>query len=235
MATFAIFAAFVGNFGFENTLDAERTGSLGAAIAIDLGLIILFCIQHSVMARPGFKKAWIKIVPVSTERATYCLFSSAALLLLIWQWRPLGGPIWNVDGMAQAVLYSVYAVGWFGLVGVTFLLNHFDLFGLRQVWMRLRGQEITRLRFAEPGPYSVVRHPLYVGWITIFWATPTMTASHLFMALCLTVYILIAIVYEERDLVTEHGESYNAYRRRVPKLIPRLGKPKREDGVAEVA
>ena len=236
MATFVVFAAFVGNFGFENTLDAPGVGegALGLALAVDLGLLVLFGIQHSVMARPGFKKAWTRIVPAGVERSTYCLFSSAALLLLIWQWRPLGGVVWDVGGMAEVVMYSVYALGWLGLVGVTFLINHFDLFGLRQVWLTLRGREITQLRFAEPGPYSIVRHPLYVCWLTIFWVTPTMTVSHLVMALGLSAYILIAIIYEERDLLNVHGKAYAAYCRRVPKLIPRLGARKDNKGVADV-
>lgn len=242
MVTFVVFAGFVGNFGFsyfgfENTLDAPgvEEGAMGMAVAVDLGLLLLFGIQHSVMARPGFKRAWTKVVPVGVERATYCLFSSVALLLLIWFWQPLGIEIWTVGGTGQVVLYTLYGAAWLGLVGVTFLINHFDLFGLRQVWLLMRGREITRLKFTEPGPYSIVRHPLYVGWLSIFWITPTMTVSHLLMALGLSAYILIAIVYEERDLVTEHGASYEVYRKRVPKLIPRLGKSKTDGGVTEVA
>ena len=219
--TFLYAVAFVGNFGVPTTLDGERTGSLWAALAVDVCLLGLFAVQHSVMARPWFKEQWTRVVPKPLERSTYVLFSSLALIFLFWQWRPLGGEVWTVESPAgRLALWALFAFGW-GLVLVsTFLINHFDLFGLRQVWLYLVGRPYTHLHFATPGPYRLVRHPLYVGWFFAFWMTPTMTLAHLLFAVATTAYILIAIQFEERDLVREHGESYEAYRRSVPMLVP---------------
>jgi protein-S-isoprenylcysteine O-methyltransferase Ste14 len=173
------------------------------------------------MARRWFKERWTRIVPPALERSTYVLLSSLALILLFWQWRPLGGVIWSVtDPAGSAVLRSLFFFG-FGLVLLaTFLINHFDLFGLRQVWLYFRGKPYTQLRFGTPGPYRLVRHPLYVGWFFAFWMTPHMTFAHLLFAIATTAYILIAIQLEERDLVREFGESYEEYRRSVPMLVP---------------
>ena len=173
------------------------------------------------MARGWFKERWTRIVPPPIERSTYVLLSSAALLLLFGLWRPMGGTVWSVDDAAgRMLLRGLFAFG-FGLVLVcTFLIDHFDLFGLRQVWLPLVGRPYTRLDFATPGPYRLVRHPLYVGWFFAFWMTPTMTLAHLVFAVATTAYILIAIQFEERDLVREHGSVYEEYRRRVPMLIP---------------
>ena len=219
--TFLYAIGFVGNFGVPATLDGARAGSLWSALAVDVGLLGLFAVQHSVMARPWFKERWTRIVPKPVERSTYVLFSSLALIFLFWQWRPLGGEVWTVEHPAgRVVLWALFAFGW-GLVLVsTFLINHFDLFGLRQVWLHLVGRPYTYLRFGTPGPYRLVRHPLYVGWFFAFWMTPTMTLAHLLFAVATTAYILIAIQFEERDLVREHGESYEAYRRSVPMLVP---------------
>ena len=196
---------------------------MGQALLINMALLGLFAIQHSVMARPAFKRWWAKIVPQPAERSTYVLFSSLALLLLFWQWQPMGGLIWRVQNpIGQAILFTLFAAGWLLVLIATFLINHFDLFGLRQVYLYLRGKEYTSLKFGTPGPYRYVRHPLYVGWLFAFWATPTMTAAHLVFALLTTAYILIAIQLEERDLLAVHGEEYAAYRRRVPMLLPRL-------------
>ena len=174
------------------------------------------------MARRWFKQAWTRIVPAALERSTYVLFSSAALIVMFRFWQPLGGVVWSVnDPIGRAVLYGLFAFG-FGLVLVsTFLINHFDLFGLRQVWLFLRAKPYTHLRFGTPGPYRLVRHPLYVGWFFAFWATPAMTYAHLLFAVATAAYILLAIQFEERDLVHYHPE-YAEYRRRVPMLIPFL-------------
>ena len=222
LATFLYAVGFVGGFLTPTRLDGPRQGSVAAALAIDAALLALFAVQHSGMARPGFKRWLTRFVPGPAERSTYVLLSSVALFVLFWQWRPLGGVLWEVPGeAARAALSAVNAAGWLAVLGTTFLINHFDLFGLRQVWLAFRGAPYTTLRFATPWPYRLVRHPLYVGWLTVFWAAPTMTAAHLLFAAGTTAYILAAIRWEERDLVAAHPE-YAAYRRRVPMLLPRL-------------
>jgi methanethiol S-methyltransferase len=219
--TFLYAIGFIGNLAVPTTLDGPAVGPFWLSLLINVGLLGLFAVQHSVMARPWFKKAWTKIVPTPVERSTYVLFSSLALILLFWQWRPLGGVIWSVeDPIGKAVLYGLFAFGWGLVLVTTFLINHFDLFGLRQGWLYLIGKPYTRLEFKTPALYRVVRHPLYVGWFFAFWMTPLMTAAHLLFAVATTAYILIAIQFEERDLVEEHGEDYEDYRRSVPMLVP---------------
>jgi len=227
-ASFLYAVGFVGGFVVPRTVDGPLEGSLAAALAIDLGLLALFAVQHSVMARPPFKRWLTRFVPEPAERSTYVLASSIALLLLFWQWRPIGGVVWHLESpVAQAVAYTIFAVGWATVLTCTFLINHFDLFGLRQVWLELRGEPYTPLQFGTPGPYKVVRHPLYVGWLLAFWATATMTATHLLFAVMTTAYILIAIKLEERDLIAAHGE-YAEYRRNVGMLFPRASRSRRE-------
>jgi protein-S-isoprenylcysteine O-methyltransferase Ste14 len=195
------------------------------SLAIDVGLLTLFAVQHSVMARKWFKDAWTKIVPSPIERSTYVLFSSLALILLFALWRPLGGVIWSVeDPTGRIVLRGLFAFGFALVLVSTFLINHFDLFGLRQVWLYLLGRPYETLRFGTPGPYRLVRHPLYVGWLFAFWMTPMMTFAHLLFSLATTAYILLAIQFEERDLVREHGDTYEEYRHSVPMLVPFVGK-----------
>ena len=232
-ATFLYAIGFIGGVFVPTTLDGPRTGSLLQGILIDAGLLALFAIQHSIMARPWFKERWTRIVPQVIERSTYVLLSSLALILMFWQWRPLGGVVWSVsDPTGRFVLRALFAFG-FGLVLVsTFLINHFDLFGLRQVWLQLLGKPYTRLRFGTPGPYRLVRHPLYVGWFFAFWMTPTMTYAHLLFAIATAAYILLAIQFEERDLVAEFGGTYEEYRRQVPMLVPRLRARVRQLGTA---
>jgi protein-S-isoprenylcysteine O-methyltransferase Ste14 len=225
LVTLLYTVGFVGGFATPTRLDAPRQGSVVAALAVDLGLIVLFALQHSGMARPAFKRWWVRFVPEVAERSTYVLLSSLTLLLLFWFWQPIGGVIWATEEtVVRAVLYSVYAVGWLVLLVATFLINHFDLFGLRQVWLSFRGRLYTPLRFTTPALYRIVRHPIYVGWLMVFWATPQMTATHLVFAAALTAYILAAIRWEERDLVDAHPD-YADYRRRVPMLIPMRLRP----------
>src|SRR5215510_7349858 len=206
LGTFLYAICFIGNFGIARTLDGAASEPLGISFAIDAGLLTLFAVQHSVMARKWFKDWWTRIVPQPIERSTYVLCSSLALILLFWQWRPLGGVIWSVeDPIGRFVLRGLFAFGW-GLVLVsTFLINHFDLFGLQQVWLYLLGRTNKPMRFVTPGPYRLVRHPLYVGWFFAFWMTPVMTLAHLLFSVATTAYTLLAIKYEERDLVREFG------------------------------
>lgn len=221
--TFLYAIGFVGNVLVPKSLDSTPTLPFGQALLINVGLLSLFALQHSLMARPAFKQWWTTFVPPPTERSTYVLFSSLALLLLFWQWQPLGGVIWRTEhATGRFLLYGLFACGWLLVLVSTFLINHFDLFGLRQVYLYLRGEEYTSPQFATPWLYKQVRHPLYVGWFVAFWATPTMTVAHLVFALLTTGYILIAIQLEERDLLTTHGQAYAQYRRRVPMLIPRF-------------
>ena len=219
-ATFLYALGFVGDFLVPRTIDGAPRVDFMTALLTDLGLLGLFAIQHSVMARPVFKRWFTRFVPESAERSTYDLFSSLALIALFALWQPLGGTVWEVTDPAwRVVMYAAFGFGW-GLVLVsTFLINHFDLFGLRQVWLQLRRKPYTQLPFKTPVLYRYVRHPLYVGWFFAFWATPTMTFAHLVFAVATTAYILIAIQLEERDLMAEHPE-YAQYRKRVPMLVP---------------
>ena len=223
LGTFLYAIGFIGNFGVPKTLDGAPNGPLGVAFLIDAALLTLFAVQHSVMARKWFKDWWTRIVPKPLERSTYVLFSSLALIMLFWQWQPLGGFVWSIeDPFGVIVLRVLFAFGWALVLISTFLINHFDLFGLRHVWLYLLGRPYTTLRFGTPGPYRLVRHPLYVGWLFAFWSTPTMTLAHLLFSVATTAYILMAIQFEERDLMREHGEAYEAYRESVPMLIPFL-------------
>ena len=219
--TFLYAAGFIGNLFVPKSIDSGATVPLWTALLVNSALLGLFAIQHSVMARKGFKALLTKIIPPAAERSTYVLLSSVCLILLFAYWQPMGGVIWDVqDAAGRAILYGLFAFGWLLVLVTTFLINHFDLFGLRQVWLYLRGKEYRALGFVTPGPYKYVRHPLYVGWLFAFWAAPTMTIAHLVFAIATTVYILIAIELEERDLVDVHGEAYKTYRRQVPMLIP---------------
>lgn len=220
--TFLYAIGFVANFATPTSLDAGASGAFLPALLVNLALLTLFALQHSVMARPGFKRAWTRIVPEPAERSTYVLLSSVALILLFAYWRPMGGVVWEVSSPgARAFVQSLCMAGFLIVLASTFLINHFDLFGLRQVWLQLIGRPYTHLPFRTPGPYRIVRHPLYVGWLVAFWAAPTMTVAHLVFALATTGYILAAIPFEEADLEQVHGEPYRRYRRSVGMFLPR--------------
>lgn len=212
---------FVTGFVVPNRLDGPPRGSLTQALAIDCGLLLIFALQHSIMARRGFKERWTQIIPWALERSTYVLAASLALLLLEWQWRPLGGEIWHLQNPTAVLAVQVLAaLGWAGALAVTFYINHFDLFGLRQVWLPLMGRPYAPVPLCTPLPYRMVRHPLYLCFMVAFWATPRMTLAHLLFAAGTTAYILIAIQLEERDLALDHGAAYEHYRRKVPMLLP---------------
>ena len=221
-ATFLYAIGFIGNLIVPKSIDSVPEAPLGTALFVNLLLLGVFAVQHSLMARPFFKRAWTRIVPAVSERSTYVLFSSLALILLFAFWEPMGGVIWSLEApWARATAYGAFAFGWLLVFVSTCAINHFDLFGLRQSWLYFRGREITPLKFVQPWIYRVVRHPLYVGWFFVMWATPTMTVAHLVFALGSSLYMLIAIQFEERDLIDAHPE-YSEYRRRVPMLIPSL-------------
>jgi protein-S-isoprenylcysteine O-methyltransferase Ste14 len=220
-ATFLYAIAFVGGVFVPLSLDSDPAGPFAESLLIDAILLGIFAVQHSVMARPAFKRWWTRFVPAAVERSTYVLFSSLALILLFWQWRPLGGMVWQVDSLvARDVLWALFALGWATVLIGTFLINHFDLFGLRQVWLNWRRTPYTPPGFVTPLFYRVVRHPIMLGFIVAFWATPHMTLAHLIFAIATTAYILIALQLEEHDLAASIGEPYRDYQRRVHMLVP---------------
>jgi protein-S-isoprenylcysteine O-methyltransferase Ste14 len=224
LAIYAWLAAFIGNFLVPRTIDGFSSGSVWLAVAIDLALIALFGVQHSVMARPAFKRVWTRLVPQPIERSTYVFASCAVTVLLIWQWRAIDIVLWDVRHPAgRWLLHGLFVTGLLMVPAVTLMIHHFDLFGTRQVWLYLRGREYTALPFRTPMLYAHVRHPLYVGWAIAFWATPTMTVGHLLFAAGMTAYMLVAVVFEERDLVAHFGQEYEEYRNRVPMFVPRPG------------
>src|SRR6266699_483699 len=197
LATLLYAIGFLGNFGVPKSIDSGPEGSIATALAIDGALLALFALQHSIMARPWFKRAWTRMVPEPVERSTYVLFSSVAMLLMFWQWRPIGGVIWKMDGgIAETILLGLYMAGLLIVLLSTFLINHFDLFGLRQVYLYMAGRKYTHLEFRTPFFYRYVRHPLYFGWLLTFWSTTVMTVAHLFFAMMTTAYILVAIRFE---------------------------------------
>ncbi|MCC6695577.1 MAG: isoprenylcysteine carboxylmethyltransferase family protein [Candidatus Hydrogenedentes bacterium] len=223
LGVFLYAIGFIGNIMVPNSLDAEPRLSFWTALAINVALLAVFALQHSIMARKSFKKWWTRYVPKAAERSTYVLFTNVALALMFWQWQPMGGTVWAIEHPAgKAIMYGVFAFGWLIVLASTFMINHFDLFGMRQVWLHLRGKEYTPLKFRTPFFYKHIRHPLYLGWFCAFWGTPTMSMAHFVFAVMTTAYILIAIQLEERDLMNEHGRKYMEWRKITPMFIPRL-------------
>jgi protein-S-isoprenylcysteine O-methyltransferase Ste14 len=217
---------FVGNYvvpkSIDKSIDVGGATNLGEAIVVNLLLMSLFAIQHSVMARPSFKRWMARFLPMACQRSTYVLLSSLILLLLFWQWRPIPTPVWQTSGIAAWLLTGIHWLGWLIAFASTHMIDHFDLFGLRQAFVAFRGTEITSQSFRTPLLYRIVRHPLMLGFLLAFWATPEMTFGHLLFAIANTAYILVGLQFEERDLIAEFGATYQAYRRRVPMLLPRL-------------
>ena len=221
LATFLYAIAFVAGFGVPKHIDNGAQTPLWTALAIDIGLLTLFAVQHSGMARPAFKRWWTRFVPPPIERSTFVLVSSAVLALLFWLWRPLPQVVWHVDaGLARGVLWGVSLFGWLLVLTSSFTINHFELFGLRQVWLHARGRVAKDEPFVIRAMYRIVRHPLMLGFLIAFWVTPTMTLGHLLFAAVVTGYIVVAVKFlEERDLVAMHGDTYRDYQRKVPMLL----------------
>jgi protein-S-isoprenylcysteine O-methyltransferase Ste14 len=224
LAVYVYLYLFLGNLFVPRSVDAPVTTPPLAAAAINVLLLAAFGLQHSIMARPAFKRLWTRIVPQPIERSTYVLLSSAVLVLLFWQWRPIEGVVWNVESpTGRYALWALFAAGWLLVPAVSYMISHADLFGLRQTWLYFRGREYASLPFRTPLLYAHIRHPLYVGWAIFFWAAPVMTYGHALFAAVLTAYMAVAALIEERDLVAHFGALYENYMQSVPRYIPRLG------------
>ena len=217
---------FVGNVWVSKTIDSGTEAPLATTIAIDLALLGVFAVQHSVMARKGFKRVWTRVVPVPVERSTYVVAASSALALILWQWKPIPRVVWDVTGTpAQSLIQALFWIGWGALLLASFLVNHFELFGLAQVWNYAANRKPAMPVFKTPALYRVVRHPIYLGFVIGFWSTPKMTVGHLLFSIGTTAYILLGIYFEERDLIASYGQRYREYRQRVPMLIPFFKRP----------
>jgi methanethiol S-methyltransferase len=220
--SFAYTVAFIGNHWVPKSIDVGSESGLAQSILIDVVLLGVFAIQHSVMARPAFKRWWTTIIPASCERSTYVLISSLLLILILWQWRPIATTIWRVEGLPAVILTAICWIGWLIALASTYLIDHLELFGLRQLLDALSGAAARVTSFKTPLLYGLVRHPLMLGFLLAFWATPHMTAGHLLFAVMMTAYILVGVRLEERDLVAQFGATYEQYRQRVPMLMPRV-------------
>jgi protein-S-isoprenylcysteine O-methyltransferase Ste14 len=213
---------FVGNFAVPKSIDTGQPADLSEAIGVNFVLLGIFAIQHSIMARPAFKRWWTSVLPAACQRSTYVLLSSLILLLLFWQWRPIPTPVWRADGIAAWLLIGACALGWAIAVASTYMIDHLDLFGLRQAFSAMRGTAVASQSFKTPLLYKIVRHPMMLGFLLAFWAAPEMSVGHLLFAIANTAYILVALQLEERDLIAEFGATYEQYRARVPMVLPRL-------------
>jgi protein-S-isoprenylcysteine O-methyltransferase Ste14 len=234
LLSFLCVIAFLGDLGIGRAMDAGAAGPLWQAFLVDGALLGLFAVQHSVMARPAFKRWWTRLVPPPVERSTYVLLASLIVLLMVWQWRPMPQVVWDLRGSAAGgVLTAAFWAGWLLVLYATFLIDHFDLFGLRQVGLFLMRREYTSPKFQTAGLYQWIRHPIMTGFLIAFWATPYMTLGHLFFAVATTGYILIGVALEERDLLAHHGERYRAYKRSVSMVLPLGGRWKEPGGGAE--
>jgi protein-S-isoprenylcysteine O-methyltransferase Ste14 len=229
LVSFLYALGFVGNYLVPKSIDVGSPTNFSEAIVVNVLLLGLFAIQHSVMARPAFKRWSAKILPAACQRSTYVLLSSLIFLLLFWQWRPIPTPVWQAGGIAAWLLIGVYWLGWLIVLASTFMIDHFDLSGLRQAFFALRGAEMPGQSFRTPLLYKIVRHPLMLGFLLAFWATPEMTGGHLLFAIMSTAYILVGLQFEERDLIAAFGATYQDYRRRVPMLLPRIFRRRADD------
>lgn len=229
--TFLYLIGFSGNIAVPKGVDDGAIIAWPLAIAINLGLIVLFGLQHGIMARPGFKRAWTRLVPASAERSTYVLFSSLALMLMFALWQPLPATVWTAEaGWLRALLWAGFFIGWSTVLYTSFLIDHFDLFGLRQVWERFRGTQRVETDFTTPSLYRWVRHPMMTGFLLAFWSIPVMSIGHLLLAIGMTAYIIAGTMLEERDLIAAFGERYRRYRTNVPRFIPVPGRSAAETG-----
>ena len=229
VASLLYLIGFIGNIVVPKTIDSAPVGAIAPAVLVNLLLLGLFVIQHSWMARPGFKARWTRVIPTPVERSTYVLTTGLVLALLCWQWQPIPGVVWNVENdIGKALLQALFWLGWVILFASTFMINHFDLFGLRQVYLRLRSQPYRPVPFVQAALYRFVRHPIMLGVLIGFWATPSMSLGHLLFAVVMTGYVFLGIYLEEHDTLQALGESYARYRRATPMIVP-LPRRKSED------